>query len=352
MAMLSQPSAVTSENQFVGVLSPFYVVGEYNNNTWNRLRVDLWIWKGAHTAATSRNPDYVLSKNKLNIDDIKVEINIADYIADTINPVFTPFNGDTNNSDRSFFYYEVRYFNDNTQVYVQQSPLRIGTLGWRYDYQNFGLGQENGPEFFPNGTSNSEFGFFNLNSKLNYFKYSDEMVDTNSHLWFTNISLPINNVTTSPIYYTNLVAQLNPDQIICSPYNYGIGFINKAGNWDMIPMFGKVNINTEKNSVKYNRGFRYKTDFNDRYQNSVREVSNFESVTYTINTGRMSELMSKYLETIVFSPRLFVVDYDANLYYPVTLESTTFATKNKTNDKSNIQHTLVFKGDNSKMLKY
>lgn len=351
MAMLNQPAPIATPDQIIGVLSPYYVVGQ-TTGTWNRIRVDLWIWKGAHTAATSSNPNFVLTKSKLNIDDTKVEINIADYVRDTINPTFSAFNGTTNNSDNSFFYYEVRYFNDNTLITTTQSPLLLGTLGWRYDYQMFGLVQPVEGEYFPNGYSNSEFSYFNLNSKQNYYRYTDRMAFNNDRLWYTNTSFPVNNTTTS-VQYIGLVNELDPNQIECnSGYNYGIGFINKSGNWDTFPIFGKVNISTEKSSTNYNRGFRYKTDFNDRYQKSVREVNTFEAVTYTLNTGRMSELLSNYLETILYSPMLFVLDYDKNLYYPVKLESTTFAAKNKINDKNNIQHTLVFKGDNSKMLKY
>ena len=352
MGMISTPSPVTSANQIKGVLSPFYVVADYTNATWNNVRLDLWIWKGAHTAATSSNPNYVLTKRKLNDDDVQIEINIADYVADTINPVFSPFNGSLNKSDYSFFYYELRYFNDSTEVYVSQSELMIGALGWRYDYQFFDLNQAIGGGYFPNGYANNEFGYSNLDSKLNYFKYTDGMVDTPSHLWYTDLTFPIDNVSTMEIYYDDLVTQLDPNQIECSPYNYGIGFINKSGNWDMIPVFGKVTISTEKSSTKYNRAFRYKTESTQRYQNSVREVNNTEKVTYTVNTGKITPLMSAYLESLIYSPMLFIVDYDKNLAYPVKLDSNSFVTKNHTNDKNNIQHTLTFVGDNNKLLKW
>lgn len=346
------PSPVTSPTQIKGVLSPFYVVGEYNGSSWNRIRVDLWIWKGANDAVVNEDPNYVLTKSKINDDDDKVEINIANYIADTINPVFSIGNSENNTSDNSFFYYEIRYFNDSTLVYTSNSTLMIGALGWRYDYQMFNTIQEIGGEFFPNGYSNSEFGFFNLNSKENYFKYTEAMVNVPNRLWYTNRSFPISDISTSQIYYGDLDTFLQPNQIECNTTNYAIAFINKSGNWDLFPVFGKVNISTEKSSTKYTRGFRYKTDYNDRYQNSVREVNTMEQVTYTMNTGNMSELMSLYLESILYSPMLFVVDYDKNLAYPVKLDSTTFNRKNIINDKNNINHTLIFKGDNPKMLKY
>ena len=352
MGMISQPDPVISANQIIGVLSPYYIVAEYSNQNWNRVRVDLWIWKGEHTAATSRDPDFVLTKDKLNSDDAIVEINIADYIADTINPRFNPFNGANNNSDNSFFYYEVRYFNNNTLIYTSQSTLLIGCLGWRYDYENFTLSQAVGGGNFPNGDNDNEFGYNNLNSKLNYFKYTNSMVDTSSKVWSTNRSFPISNITTSKIYYDDIVDLLSPSQIVCSPYNYGIGFINKSGNWDMFPIFGKVSVNIDRSSTKYNRGFRFKTDFIDRFQNSVMEVNTTEKVSYIVNTGKLSELMSNYLETIMYSPRLFIIDYDKNLAYPVTLESSTFNRKNITNDKNNIQHTLTFVGDNNKRLNW
>lgn len=350
MAMISQPAPVASENQIIGVLSPYYVVGQ-TSGTWNRIRVDLWIWKGAHTAATSSNPTFVLTKNKLNADDDKVEINIAEYVADTINPTLTAFNGTTNKSDNSFFYYEVRYFNDNTLVNTTQSPLLLGTLGWRYDYQNFTLAQSVGGEFFPNAYSNNEFSYFNLNSKEQYYKYSDAMVYNNDRIWYTNTEFPISNTNTS-VQYLGLVEYLQPSQIECNAYNYGIIFINKSGNWDMFPMFGRVNSSVEKNSSKYTRGFRYKTNFDDRNQKSVREVNATEKVTYTLNTGKISELLSNYLESLIYSPMIFIADYDKNIAYPVTLDSTTFERKNIINDKNEIQHTLRFVGDNNKRLNW
>lgn len=351
MAMLQQPDPVVSANQIIGVLSPYYVVGQ-TSATWNRIRVDLWIWKGAYDAVTSEDPTFVLTKNKLNDDDERVEINIANYVADTINPVFNIGNSENNTSDNSFFYYEIRYFNNSTLVHSSGSSLMIGVLGWRYDYQMFTTVQEVGGEYFPNGRSNNEFGYFNLNSKENYFKYTEAMVNVPSRIWYTNRSFPISNISTSQIYYGDLATFLQPNQIECNNVNYGIVFINKSGNWDLFPVFGKVSISTEKSSTTYNRGFRYKTDYTDRYQNSVREVNTMEQVTYTMNTGVISELMSLYLESILFSPMMFIVDYDTNLSFPVKLQSTTFNRKTKLNDKNNINHTLVFIGDNPKMLKY
>ena len=352
MGMNTTPSPVTSPSQIKGVLSPFYVVGEYNGSNWNRIQIDLWIWKGANDAVVNEDPNYVLTKSKINNDDDKVEINIANYVADTINPVFSIGNSENNTSDNSFFYYEIKYFNDSTLVTTSSSTLMIGVLGWRYDYQMFNLVQEVGGEYFPNGRANSEFGYFNLNSKENYFKYTEAMVNVPGRIWYTNRSFPISDISTSQIYYGDLATYLQPNQIECNNVNYGIVFINKSGNWDLFPVFGKVNISTEKSSTTYNRGFRYKTEYTDRYQNSVREVNTMEQVTYTVNTGVISELMSLYLESILYSPMMFIVDYNTNLSFPVKLQSTTLSRKTKLNDKNNINHTLVFIGDNPKMLKY
>lgn len=349
--MISQPEPVASSNQIIGVLSPYYVVGQTTTGTWNRMRVDLWIWKGAHTAATSSNPTYVLTKNKINTDDDKVEINIAEYIADTINPTLSPFDGVANKSDNSFFYYEVRYFNNNILINTTQSSLLLGTLGWRYDYQNFTLAQNVGGGYFPDGSHNSEFGYFNLESKEQYYKYSEKMTLSNDRIWYTNMTFPITDSTTS-VQYNGLVEHLQPSQIECSSYSYGIIFINKSGNWDMFPIFGKVTSSVDKTSTKYTRGFRYKTNLEDRNQKTVHEVNVTEKVTYTLNTGRISELLSNYLESIVYSPMIFIADYDKGLSYPVTLDSSTFNRKNMVNDKNNIQHTLSFVGDNNKRLNW
>lgn len=346
------PNPVNSYDQFKGMLSPFYVVGDYNGEDWNSIRVDLWIWKGAHDAMVSEDPTYVLSKHKINLDDDRVEINIAEYVRDRINPTFSPVNALSNNSDNCFFYYEIRYFNNNDLVQTTNSDLMIGTLGWRYDFQMFDILQPVDAEYFADGHSDIEFGQYNLQSKLNHFKYTSEMVDTGNKIFFTNRSLPIENITTSKIYYNDLSALISPNQIECSPYSYAIAFINKAGNWDLFPIYGKVGITVDKSSTKYNRGFRYKTDFSDRYQNSVREVNNKEEVTYTVNTGKLSSLMSNYLESIVYSPMMFIVDYSTNIAYPVKLESSTFNRKNVFDNKNDIQHTLTFKGDNPKKLTY
>lgn len=349
MPFISQPAPISSENQIIGVLSPYYVIADYNTNPWNNIRVDLWIWKGAHTAVTSSDPNFVLNKYKLNNDDTKLEINIADFVKDTIDPFFSPFNGLNNTSNNSFFYYEVRYFNDSTLVNTTQSTLLLGTLGWRYDYQTFSPSQQVGGEFFPNAYSNNEFSYFNLNSKQNYYKYSEQMTLNNDRIWYTNMSFPISNSTTS-VQYVGLVSQLEPNQIVCQPYNYGIGFINKSGNWDTFPVFGKVTISVDKTSTKYRRGFRYKTDYTASSQKSVMEVNNFEEVRYQVNTGVISEVLSVYLESIMYSPKLFVIDYDKNIAYPVTMEDSTFDRKNIWNDKNKISHTLTFVGDNSKKL--
>lgn len=347
--MHSQPAPIASENQIIGVLSPYYVVANYPT-TFTNVRVDLWIWKGAYTAAKSLPPTFVFNKYKIQSTDTQVEINIADYVRDTIDPTLTAFNGTTNNSDNSFFYYEVRYFNNSTTVsYMVQSPLLLGTLGWRYDYQNFTLTQQVGGEFMPDGSSNNEFSYFNLNSKQNYYKYSEQMTLNNDRIWYTNMLFPVTNTTTS-VQYKGLVSELEPNQIVCQPYNYGIGFINKSGNWDTFPIFGKVQISIDRSATKYRRGFKYKTDFSAIAQKSVMEVNNFEEVRYRMNTGVISERLSIYLESIMYSPKLFVIDYDKNIAYPVTLEDSTFDRKNIWNDKNKITHTFTFVGDNSKKL--
>lgn len=342
--MLSQPDPVTSANQFIGVLSPFYVVAQYNTNNWNNIRLDLWIWKGDYTSATSSDPNFVFKKER--IDNDNIELNIANYVADTIDPVFNPFNATGNNSDNSFFYYELRYFQDNTLVHTTQSNLLVGCLGWRYDYQFFNLTQNVGGEYFPDGKANSEFGYFNLNSKLNYFKYPQQALVNNDRVWYTNAEFPLTNSNNATLY----VGTADELESVCLPQNYSIGFINKSGNWDLFPITGKVSISTSKESTTYNRGFRQKTDLTQRYQNSVMEIASFNKVTYTVNTGRISPQLSNYLESILYSPRIFIVDYDTNLAFPVKLSDTNYTRKNKINDRNNINHTLVFEGNNSKKL--
>lgn len=349
MAMISQPNPIQSENQIIGVSSPYYVRALYNAQPWNNIRVDLWIWKGAHTAATSSNPNFVFNKYKLNNSETMVELNIADYVRDTINPILEPFNALSCKSDYSFFYYEVRYFNNSTLVYTAQSSLLLGTLGWRYDYQNFSSVQENGGEYFPDGSANSQFGVSNMNSKLDYYTYTEAMTYNNDRLWYTNISFPFTN-TVSSMAYVGLVSELSPNQITCSPYNYGIAFINKSGNWDTFPMLGKVTSSVSKTSTKYRRGFRYKSNYSQFSQKSVLEVNNFEEVRYTLNSGVLNDMLNKYLETILYSPMLFLLDYDKNLSYPVTFQDGTFDRKNIWNDKNKISHTIVLVGDNSKKL--
>lgn len=346
-----QLDPIISDNQVIGVLSPYYVICQ-NNQQWNNVKVRLWIWKGDILSVVDTEPSFILTKYKINDDDDRVEINISDYVLDTIDPVFNAFNADSNSSDNSFFYYEIDFYNNSSLIDTFKSKVLLGTMGWRYDYQDFDTIQDVGGGYLPSGKTNDAFGSNNLDSKINYFEYPSGITEVPNRLWYTTRPLPISNSNNSVKYNDDLVSKLSQSQIKCTSYNYGLAFLNKVGNWDVIPMFGKVTSSITRESSKYNRGFRYKTDFTKRYQSTVMEVDVSETVRYTVNTGIISEVLSDYLESILFSPRLFIVDYDTNISYPVVLDDSTLTRKRYANDRINIQHTLSFVGNNNKRLNW
>lgn len=352
--MVQEPQPITNRTQIIGVSSPYYITANYLGATWTQVQVKLWIWKGTYEEYPTA-PTYVLRKPLVE-GQSQLEIDIAPYVKDTINPICKPDQMSTlafTNSDYSFVYYEIEYLREVNSftpavqiVHTQPGVTLLANLGWRYSFEPNAGAQMSNNSIMPNGDIVEEFtteDSFQAFEK--WFKISEAINST--AISYTTRSYPITD-SLSGVSYANY----SPSSTICTKESYAIFFIGKSGDWQFLPFYGRPQQSVNKTAETYNRGFlnRY-TGYNPRNMNSKVEINTAETTTFNLNTGRIPLPLAVYAESILYSPRLILMDYQTMVSYPVKVRGN-FNRKNMYDDKNDYNVQMSFELDNSNVKKW
>jgi hypothetical protein len=352
---------------------------EDSDNSIESAFVYLWIWNGEQDADLA-SPNHTLYKSKVSVSDDYLNFEISELIKSfLISPLNAP-----NTNQPNFSYNEL----DNPAITGQGVFWQIvaditsdgittrfnyrtsfATLGYRY---------------------NSEQTFTNV--------YNVELPETNR--WYNP---RIHNYINQTFNLTRTVAAATTANIIVmheiapptlwereSRDPYLIVYLNKLGLWDMFTPHGKATETSKKEMATNNVNYRDPSRIDNSYVHS-KLTDNFDVTdTITINTGSLTEDMVENVRQILYSPKVYLIKFagdfqetttvgitiDSNYvtidslnttidgktvteeflgYYkthqqiPVILTDTDFTTKNRVNDKNQIDYNLKFEVTTNKI---
>lgn len=304
--MLIPPTPITTLDRIDFVGSPKHIT--VTGSTFDNIQMKLWVWDGELSLPYSSNtqPTVVFKKDKVSANDNYITLEVGEIIKTFLDPnvVFNPTQM-TASKEVVYYQYEIYTYSGTNLVNTITYSTRLATLGWNWNYE--------GQTTF--SYNRGSFGFQDENISKYYSAY----------LNYFDGKINLTGATNSENMVVRVPAVYNQSNERCTPQQFVILYLNKYGLWDTFTPNGKVVINNSISREKYNRIFRNPSTFiPSDYHESINFNINSRQ-TYTINTGAITEKMGQLVEEILYSPKVYIVEFVDNI-----------STNNVTVDNTNV----------------
>jgi len=356
-SMTTTPGLISGLNQIQPMNSPMFVTLS-SPNPFTHMVLYLWIWKGNLNApfVSGVDPNVILYKEKVSTSDTSVRFEISNYVRDLITPDFSYTSGvGVHGSGEGVYFkyewtpiYNPNNINNPTVPPVTSSPTYFGTLGYMWNYENnqalypFPINSVN-----PN---NMSFGFNEqpqptkgYDPSIKYYDYTFNFVNGT-----TSSTMVIPTTFTPPL-----------DNYVCGKEPFLIAYLDKRGLWNTFTPTGKVMVDVKSDKEAFTRTYRNPQLFNNGRMHEKKELNRTAMQTYTINTGIIREDQGQYIEEIINSPLVYLIEFkktvgQSGLYnswrsIPVTCATKDFNKKTRLNDKNKVSYTLKFEEASQKI---
>lgn len=335
MGMLVTPTPMTALNQLIPIGSPFYVQTiQTVTKPTTQARLHLWVWSGAIDARVNSEPDYVLVKDRISVNDRIIVFELSELIKPHLNPTVS-ITGQYQN-ESVWFYYDLFYYNTDSSVpeliREDSGTLRWATLGysWNWEFQTAINGSA-----MPDGTTNTNFA---LSDNINGLKLQPMV----NGVQYWNIKLNNLGATNNTQVIKRELYTPPLEDIECVDDPYAITYLNKCGLFETFISTGKVVVSNDINAETYTRTLRNPQSFRNSVTHLTRTYNQTSKGKYNINLGRISpELVSK-VEEILVSPLIYIQNITSGERITVNVENTNFVRKTRLNDKNKITYAITF----------
>lgn len=345
--MQFEPTTVDNNSNVIMLNSPFYA-----NLTslldFTHIRLKLWIWTTdlAQPYDDEDEPNLILYKEKVSSTDTHILFELADFIKDSFIPTFQYSNSTEPVIDDTvvFFKYEYDVINNPTNsssIIISEtvsSPTYLGTQGWLWEYE---------PMVNQLYLNDGSFGFYqstlpakNHNPKIKYYDMDYDFDAT--------------GLTATTIFTSGGTTNL-----VCPKEGWLIVYVNKEGRWDNFTPTGKVIITNNFTKEEYQKTYRNPLNFVNSRDHQVKQYNNYTSTKIAVNTGLISETQGQYIEEILYSPIVYLIEFkdelNINGYYnnwvtrPVIIKDSDFIRKTRLNDKNKISYNIIFETTTNKI---
>lgn len=356
-AMQFTPQVITAINQIQPMNSPMFV-NLTSPNPFTHMVLYLWVWKGNLTApfVSGVEPNVILYKEKVSTTDTSIRFEISNYVKDLITPDFNYSTGlgVHGTGEGVFFKYEwAPIYNPNNVTTpnvptVTSSLTYFGTLGYMWNYENnqalypFAINsvEEDNMSFgFNTGTQPAK----GYDPSIKYYTYAFNYINGN-----TSSTMVIPNTFTPTL-----------ESYVCAKEPFLIAYLDKRGLWNTFTPTGKVMVEVKSDKEGFSRTYRNPQLFNNARMHEKKELNRTAMQTYTINTGNIREEQGQFIEEIINSPLVYLIEFkkttgQSGLYnnwrsIPVTVATKDFQRKTRLNDKNKVSYTLRFEEASQKL---
>ncbi len=331
--------------------SPYWVNYSSTPENYTYIEIDLYIWNGNFVSVPDY-PNYTLTAYKVTPTSSGIHVNIADYIADLINPKPNSsfYNTSASPSFNEFvnFGYQIRAYYTiglvNQLVDTVNSDLKMATLGYGYHQQGIN----------PKMSLLIDASTTTIDSVLISIDSGDVTIDStglpkildNTYKYHTHNTFVYNaqiNRTATGAYDLLTRSFTQTYQLVCSGANkpYQVMYLDRNGILDTFTFPRTSKRSVKFKSEKYTKMVQEPWDYDTSERTSAISNKNGE-VNWTVNTDLLDEINVNYIEQLMASDRHWIIDYDKESFIPINLTDSDFIEKTAINDKAKIQYTLSF----------
>lgn len=347
--MVYSPTTVEESTNVIMLNSPFYQ-NLTSVSPFTHIRLKLWVWTGDLYSPFDNEdePNVILYEEKVSASDTHILFEISNYVKDLFNPVFQYSNTGLPIVDNTvvFFKYEYDIINNPTNSNtitissVVSSPTYLGTQGWLWDYESsVNSWNEN----------NGAFGFYQANLPVKNFNPRIKYTTFEYNLWSDNTA----DCFDVSIYNPSL------EQQVCPKEGWLLVYINKEGRWDYFTPTGKSSVSQKIEREQYTKTYRNPQNFVNSRDHQVKQYNTGSETTIILNTGLVTEAQGQYVEEILYSPVVYLLEFKPTLnlsgFYnnwitrPVIVTDSDFARKTRLNDKGKISYNVKFETTTNKI---
>jgi len=284
--------------------------------------VYLFIWNGDLQQELGE-PTVTLFKERVSASDTYIHMEISDYLRsflvappnalNTSQPNFV-YNELTNPTitGQGCFWQIVADVTTATETTRYNYSSNFCTLGYKWNYEQ--------TLFNPiNIVTGGSLGFSD-----SYTKYYNSKIHNYIDQYF-NLTVPVDTATsTNVITIEDVTIPAGFER--CAQQPYLIVYLNKIGLFEMFTPYGKVSISEKVESDTSNRSFRNPAYVDNSFMHSeIRTISEVMQ-QYTINTGLLRPDMVAQVEEIIYSPKVYLIEFKGDLNLTpttgITIDST------------------------------
>lgn len=307
-------TVISSDNQITFANSPVHI--EIQNtaadDTIRSTTVKLWIWNGAQNKPLG-NPNHTFIKDVISLNDKYISFELSDMIK-----AFLQDPNMTNNSNQPGFgynanalpavsglgvFWQIQASVVSTEVTeLIDYPTNFATLGYRWNYQQDGLGNND----------NSRYG------SLGFVKPVIKWFNPNVPKYFTMdflLNQAVNICDSTSMVQMTVEAKTKTR---CTRDSSLIVYLDHRGLWDVFTPHGKVISGGKIDSSFSGRVFRRPNKVNNSIAHSKLRNSITVEQTHTINTGRIDESEVQRIEELLYSPKIYLIKFLGDIVYQIT----------------------------------
>lgn len=327
-------TAISNENQIYFCNSPIHLrlQNALTDASIQSVLVYLYMWRGSQNAPPE-TPNVTLSKTKVSQSDTYINLEISDYlksflIGDDNQPNFAFNELDVPAiTGQGVFWQVVAEITSTDATVTTQYQTNFVTLGYRYNYEQNAIRNNGVTPYGSLGFQQNISKWFNPKVK-NYFNQNFDLTKTIEEATTSNIIVYTDYEPTS----AQQRCTLDPTIIV---------YLNKLGLWEQFTPQGKIVVSSKIDSDTSNRGFRDPSQIDNSYIHSKMRTNLDVTQTWMINTGRLDESDVQAVEEIILSPKVYLIRFKGDVYYPdeigvtvdstyITVDDTTITVDNKT----------------------
>lgn len=309
--MILVPTPIDNLNRvdFVGSAKHINIT---HTSSFDKATIKLWVWSGALDTpyVTDSAPTTILAKSKVSITDTYITFEIGDYISPHINPTVLFDSSITSSTEGVFYQYQVEIEYLGVVVATQTIKTRYATLGYNWDYE--------GEDTFT--YNRGSYGFVTTNINKYYSPYINYSKGTINLSGSTNTSTMVTREIDIP----------DPSFVRCSKEPYLIRYLNKQGLWDDFTPAGKVIVPNKISRESYTKSFRNPLNINVETDHQTVDFNINSKQSYIINTGSLKEDMGMLVEEILYSPKVYLIQFKGDIatlegFTPITVDTTLYS---------------------------
>ena len=296
---------IDNENKIIFCNSPVFIRRDISSTT-SSLIIKLFIWNGSILDIPSV-PNHILKKSKVSPEDTYISLEISGKIKPYINPQFAYNRASPPaiTDQGVFILAEVTETYTDIAPTITVTPVLFAVLGYRWNYEQNLIGNNGVANYGNNGFLEPVDRWYN--PKIHNYFFQD-----------FNLTQPVEIATTSNIIRYNSVTP--PSKWLrCTLDSSLIVFLNKLGLWEQFTPHGKKTISSSIKRTDSNVSHRDPSQVDNTYIHSRVNTSLEVKQSYIINSGSMNESMTSIIEELIYSPKVYLINFKGDFEETTTV---------------------------------